>query len=180
VADVTLLEMVSAYATLANGGTYYPPRVITRIEDRQGNLLADFAPQGREALSASTAYTVVDMMRDVVDGGTGTAHPLEVRAPRARLLAGKTGTTQESADGWFVLMHPDLVVGAWTGFNDRRLTVPHLVVGAGRAQRAPRRGRFLAARSPGRTTPPSASTRGAGSSSRRVRPPGRPPPQPGL
>jgi penicillin-binding protein 1A len=120
VADVTLLEMVGAYATLANGGTYYRPRVITRIEDRQGNVLAEFAPQGREALSANTAYTVVDMMREVVDGGTGQRIRWKFGA-RNHDFSGKTGTTQESADGWFIMMHPDMVVGSWVGFNDRRV-----------------------------------------------------------
>jgi penicillin-binding protein 1A len=121
VADVTLLEMVAAYAAMANGGTYYRPNVITRIEDRQGNLLADFRPQGREAISANTAYTIVDMLRDAVgDGGTGARIRWKFGL-RNHDFSGKTGTTQESADGWFVMMHPDLVMGAWVGFNDRRV-----------------------------------------------------------
>lgn len=120
VADVTLLEMVAAYATLANGGTYYQPRVITRIEDRKGNLLAEFAPRGREAISASTAYTVVDMLREAIDNGTGGRINWKYGI-RNYDVAGKTGTTQEGADGWFILMHPDLVVGSWVGFNDRRV-----------------------------------------------------------
>lgn len=120
VADVTLQEMVGAYATLANGGTYYRPRVITRIEDRKGNVLAEFTPQGREALAANTSYTVVDMMRDVVDHGTGQRIRWKFGA-RNHDFSGKTGTTQESADGWFILMHPDLVMGSWVGFNDRRV-----------------------------------------------------------
>ncbi len=120
VSDVTLLEMVGAYSTLANGGVYNEPQLITRIEDRQGNVIARFEPVGREALSASTAYTVVDMMREVVDNGTGQRirWKFGVRGPD---FAGKTGTTQESADGWFMLMHPDLVAGAWVGWNDRRV-----------------------------------------------------------
>ncbi len=120
VSDVTLLEMVGAYATLANGGVYHEPQLITRIEDRQGNVIARFEPQGREALSASTAYTVVDMMREVVNNGTGNRirWKFGIDGPD---FAGKTGTTQESADGWFMLMHPDLVAGAWVGWNDRRV-----------------------------------------------------------
>jgi penicillin-binding protein 1A len=120
VADVTLLEMVAAYATLANGGTYYQPRVITRIEDRKGNVLAEFTPRGREAISANTAYTVVDMLREAVNDGTGGRIRWKFGV-RNHDVAGKTGTTQEGADGWFVLMHPDLVVGSWVGFNDRRV-----------------------------------------------------------
>jgi penicillin-binding protein 1A len=120
VSDVTLLEMVSAYATLADGGVYHEPQIITRIEDRQGNVIEEFQPQGREALSASTAYTVVDMMREVVDAGTGQRIRWKygLREPD---FAGKTGTTQESADGWFMLMNPNLVAGAWVGWNDRRV-----------------------------------------------------------
>jgi penicillin-binding protein 1A len=120
VSDVTLLEMVSAYATLADGGVYHEPQMITRIEDRQGNVIADFEPRGREALSASTAYTVVDMMREVIDAGTGSRIRWKYGLTEPD-FAGKTGTTQESADGWFMLMHPDLVAGAWVGWNDRRL-----------------------------------------------------------
>jgi penicillin-binding protein 1A len=120
VADVTLLEMVGAYATMANGGTYYEPRVITRIEDRQGNILADFRPQGREALSPNTAYTLVDMLREAIDNGTGARIRWKFGV-RNHDVAGKTGTTQEGADGWFILMHPDMVMGSWVGFNDRRV-----------------------------------------------------------
>ncbi len=120
VSDVTLLEMVTAYATLANDGVYHRARSITRIEDRQGNTIAELLPQGREALSASTAYTVVDMMRGVIDDGTGQRMRWKFGLNEYD-LAGKTGTTQESADGWFILMHPDLVVGAWVGWNDRRV-----------------------------------------------------------
>ena len=120
VSDVTLLEMVAAYSTLANGGLYHEPQFITRIEDRQGNVIANFEPQGREALSSSTAYTVVDMMREVVDNGTGSRirWKFGLREPD---FAGKTGTTQESADGWFILMNPNIVAGAWVGWNDRRV-----------------------------------------------------------
>lgn len=120
VADVTLLEMVAAYATLANGGTHYQPRVITRIQDRQGNVLAEFTPRGREAISASTAYTVTDMLREAIDNGTGGRIRWKFGL-RNYDLAGKTGTTQEGADGWFVMMHPDIVIGSWVGFNDRRV-----------------------------------------------------------
>jgi penicillin-binding protein 1A len=120
VADATLLEMTGAYAALANYGVHNAPSVITRIEDRQGNLLEEFRPQSREAVSPNTAFTVVDMMRDVVDGGTGTRIRWKFGL-REHDFSGKTGTTQESADGWFLLMHPDLVMGAWVGFNDRRI-----------------------------------------------------------
>ncbi len=118
--DVSLLEMTSAYATIASGGVYHPPVTVTHITDRDGNEVARFAPEPRTALDDDVAVNLLDMMRGVVDRGTGT----EVRrAFGARGdLAGKTGTTQDGADGWFLLMHPDLVTGAWVGFDDPRVT----------------------------------------------------------
>ena len=145
--DVSLLEMVAGYATVANYGVYHgptleeqrprdagiPPHIVLavdRIEDRYGNVIEDFTPIAREVLNPSTAYTVFDAMRSVVRAGTGRAlggyrgvGPLDV--------AGKTGTTQENADGWFVAMTPQLVVGSWTGFDDRRITYPSTSVGQG-------------------------------------------------
>ena len=119
--NVTLLEMTAAYGTLASGGLYHAPTAVTRIEDRYGNVLYQSTPAPEEALSEQTAYTMVDMLRGVIDYGTG----VRIRA-QYQLgdydLAGKTGTTQRSADGWFMLMHPELVTGAWVGFNDPRLT----------------------------------------------------------
>jgi penicillin-binding protein 1A len=110
--------MVGAYGTLAGGGIRRTPVIVTRIEDREGNVLAQFGPQQQRALPASTSYTVIDMMRDVVD--KGTAQRLRSMGVRGD-VAGKTGTTQESADGWFIAAHPDLVMGAWVGFDDQRL-----------------------------------------------------------
>jgi penicillin-binding protein 1A len=118
--DVTLLELASAYTTLANGGLLYEPTVVTRIEDRNGNVLYEAIPAAREALSEQTAYTMVDILRGSVQ--FGTAQRINSQFGLGQYdLAGKTGTTQESADGWFMMMHPDLVTGAWVGFNDRRV-----------------------------------------------------------
>ncbi|CAN5611900.1 transglycosylase domain-containing protein [soil metagenome] len=121
VADVTLLEMTAAYATMGGGGIYHEPQFVTRIEDRFGNVLATFEPQGREALNPSSAYTMVDMMRGTITAGTG-GRIRSVFGLSDHDLAGKTGTTQNSADGWFLMMHPDLAMGAWVGFNDRRIS----------------------------------------------------------
>ncbi len=119
---VTLKEMVSAYGTIANGGQYIAPSMITRITDREGNVLATFRPASPErALSATANETLLDVMRDVVDRGTGTA--IRTRYGIRADVAGKTGTTQDNADGWFILMHPQLVAGAWVGFNDSRVTL---------------------------------------------------------
>jgi len=119
---VTLREMISAYATIANGGGYLEPVLVTRIENRQGKVLAEFQPASAEpALSAQANYTLLDALRGVIDKGTGAAirNRYGIRAD----LAGKTGTTQDNTDGWFILMHPQLVAGAWVGFNDGRVTL---------------------------------------------------------
>jgi penicillin-binding protein 1A len=119
--NVTLLEMASAYATLANGGLHNEPVAITRIEDRYGNVLWESSTAPSEVLSKRTAYTVVDMMRGVIDYGTGQRIRTQFELGDYD-LAGKTGTTQESADTWFMLMHPNLVTGSWVGFDDQRIT----------------------------------------------------------
>ena len=119
---VTLKEMVSAYATIANGGDYIEPAWVTRIEDGQGRVLEEFAPAPSErALSRSVAYTLLDTLRTAVDRGTGIG--IRTRFGIRADVAGKTGTTQDNADGWFILMHPQLVAGAWVGFNDSRITL---------------------------------------------------------
>jgi penicillin-binding protein 1A len=119
--NVTLLEMATAYSTLANGGLYNEPVSVTRIEDRYGNVIWEAQPSPSEALNERTAYTVVDMMRGVIDYGTGQRIRTQFELGDYD-LAGKTGTTQQSADTWFMLMHPELVSGAWMGFDDQRVT----------------------------------------------------------
>ncbi len=117
---VTLKEMVTSYSTLANSGSYIEPILVTRIEDRNGKVLAQFEHKPPEqVMPAVTAHTLVDVMRGVVDRGTGTAirRSYGIRAD----VAGKTGTTQDNTDGWFILMHQQLVAGAWVGFNDNRI-----------------------------------------------------------
>ena len=145
--DVSLLEMVSAYSTIANYGVYHgptleedrptnsdvPPHIvlaIDRIEDRYGNVIADFTPVAREVLNPSTAYTTFDAMRAVVRAGTGRGLG-GFRGVGALDVAGKTGTTQGNGDGWFVAMTPELVVGSWTGFDDRRITYATTGIGQG-------------------------------------------------
>jgi penicillin-binding protein 1A len=114
---VTLREMVTAYAPIANGGRYMEPQLVLRIESRDGELLAQFQPPEPErALSRPTSLLLVDVMRGVVDEGTGAA--IRTRFGIQADVAGKTGTTQDNSDGWFILMHRQLVGGAWVGFND--------------------------------------------------------------
>ncbi|MFM9434951.1 penicillin-binding protein 1A [Janthinobacterium sp. CG_23.3] len=119
---VTLLEMVNAYASIAAQGEYRKPVFVTHITDRAGKTIASFAPQSSQrAMSAESAATLVDMMRGVVNRGTGTG--VRYRFGISGDVAGKTGTTQNNTDGWFILMHPNLVAGAWVGFNDARVTM---------------------------------------------------------
>ena len=121
--DVTLLEMATGYSTLANGGIRNDPIVVTRIEDKNGNVLYETLPAPKEAIDEETTAIVIDMMRGVVSQRYGTG--IRIRNQfglHGYDIAGKTGTTQEGADGWFMLMHPELVTGAWVGFNDRRVT----------------------------------------------------------
>jgi penicillin-binding protein 1A len=119
--SVTLLEMVSAYASIAGLGEYRQPLFVTRITDRDGRVVARFGVPARRGMSAASAITLVDMMRDVISQGTGQA--IKARFGIAADVAGKTGTTQKNTDGWFILMHPGLVAGAWVGFNDARVTM---------------------------------------------------------
>jgi penicillin-binding protein 1A len=118
---VTLLEMASAYATIAALGEYRAPVLVTRIADGQGKVLAEFAPRPEPALETRVAVQLIDMLRGAVDRGTGRGirdiHGI------AADVAGKTGTTQNNTDGWFILMHQQLVAGAWVGFNDPRVTL---------------------------------------------------------
>ena len=119
---VTLLEMVSAYSTIAAVGDYRKPVFIKRITDRNGKVVAEFGSQApQRAMTAASAVNLIDMMRGVINRGTGTA--VRYRFGITGDVAGKTGTTQNNADGWFIMMHPQLVAGAWVGFNDNRVTM---------------------------------------------------------
>jgi penicillin-binding protein 1A len=118
---VTLLEMGNAYATLASMGERHETLLITQISDRNGRVLDTFAPKSERVLDQALIEKLVDVMRGVVQTGTGTAVRTEfgVRGD----IAAKTGTTQNNTDGWFMLMSPKLVAGAWVGFNDQRVTI---------------------------------------------------------
>jgi len=119
---VTLKEMVAAYGTIANGGSYIEPVLVVRVEDRHGKTLHGIEPtQGDQALPRAHALTLVNVMRGVVDEGTGVA--IRQRYGIQADVAGKTGTTQDNSDGWFILMHPQLVAGAWVGYNDNHIAM---------------------------------------------------------
>lgn len=116
---VTLLEMVTAYSTISQQGQYHKPVMVKRITNRHGEVLAEFGGETRRAMGADSAVDLIDMMRGVVNRGTGTQ--VKTRFGVSGDIAGKTGTTQNNTDGWFILMHPNLVAGAWVGFNDSRV-----------------------------------------------------------
>jgi penicillin-binding protein 1A len=119
---VTLKEMVTAFSSIANSGNYIEPQIITAVEDRDHNVLDQFLPKSAErAMSNEAAMTLLDVMRGVIDSGTAVG--LKPRFGISGDLAGKTGTTQDNTDGWFIVMHPQLVAGAWVGFNDNRVTM---------------------------------------------------------
>lgn len=127
-AEASLLELVSAYTTFVNQGVHIEPVAITRIEDREGNILVEYFPEySQEAISPETAYLMIDMMRGVIRGGEGY-HGTGVRLRNVynvqQDVAGKTGTTQNSADNWFVGMMPHIVMGSWVGGEDRRIRFP--------------------------------------------------------
>ena len=119
-ADVSVYEMVAAYSTFANKGVYTEPQYILRIEDKNGAVLQDFVPRKVEAISEETAYLVLNLMKGVTLFGTGD----RLRGSKygfTNHIAGKTGTTQNNSDGWFMGITPDLVSGAWAGCEDRSI-----------------------------------------------------------
>lgn len=117
VGEVSPLEMTNAYGTIANEGIWVEPIAIIKIEDRNGNLIEEFIPETREVFSEDVAYVVSDMMEDVIDYGTASS----IRQYFHRPAAGKTGTTQNFGDAWFVGFTPQFVAGVWLGFDDARI-----------------------------------------------------------
>jgi len=115
--DVSLYEMVGAMATFANKGVHLKPIFITRIEDKNGNVLERFTPESNEAMSEETAYLMISLMKGVVESGTGVR--LRYKYGFRNPIAGKTGTTQNQSDGWFMGITPKLVTGVWVGAEDR-------------------------------------------------------------
>jgi penicillin-binding protein 1A len=129
VSDVSLYEMVGAFNTYSNKGVYVQPIFVTRIEDKKGNLLATFQPNQREALSEKTAYLMVNLLKGVVDGGT--AYRLRHTYNFTAEIGGKTGTTQNQSDGWFMGITPKLTGGVWVGGEDRSIHFDELALGSG-------------------------------------------------
>jgi len=115
--DVSLFEMVGAMSTFANKGVHLAPIFITDIEDKNGVLLESFMAEANEAMSEETAYLMTSLMKGVVESGTGKR--LRFKYGLYNPIAGKTGTTQNQSDGWFMGLTPDLVSGVWVGCEDR-------------------------------------------------------------
>ncbi|MEH6536944.1 MAG: transglycosylase domain-containing protein [Psychroserpens sp.] len=158
-ADISVYEMVAAYATFANKGVYNKPVMVTRIEDKNGTILYQFTPETKDVLSAEVAYTTVNLMQGVVQAGSGqrlthswatkvpvykeiiTGYPYEFTNP----IAGKTGTTQNQSDGWFMGMVPNLVTGVWVGAEDRSAHFSSITYGQGAAMALPIWGLYMKA-----------------------------------
>ena len=115
--DLKLIEMVGAMSTFANKGVYIKPMFITRIEDKNGNVIQRFSPEESEAMSEIAAYKTIELMKGVVQSGTGVR--LRSLYGFKNPIAGKTGTTQKNSDGYFMGITPDLTTGVWVGADDR-------------------------------------------------------------
>ncbi len=139
--DISVFEMVAANATFANKGTYIQPTFITRIEDKNGKVLEEFFPTTDEVMSEEKAYVMIQLMRGVVDGGTGGR--LRSRFNLMNEIAGKTGTTQNNADGWFMGLTPELVAGCWTGGEERSIHFNSTNEGQGASMALPIWGKFF-------------------------------------
>ncbi len=140
-ADLRLFEMVAAYNTFSNKGVYVEPFLVTRIEDNSGNLLGTFSPRKREAIGERTAYLMVNLLQGVVNEGTA----VRIRAlymPQGA-VAGKTGTTNDQADGWFMGMTPKITAGVWVGAEDRQVHFESLALGGGSNMALPIWGIFM-------------------------------------
>ncbi len=115
--DISVLEMVSAYTSFPNHGIRCAPLFVSRIEDNEGNVVGEFSPQVNEVISEESALKMITLMRGVVDGGTGSRMRFRygINAP----MGGKTGTTNDNSDGWFVGYTPSISFGAWVGGDER-------------------------------------------------------------
>jgi penicillin-binding protein 1A len=149
--DLSVYEMVAAYSTFANKGVYTKPVMITSIEDKNGTILYQFAPETKDVLSEEVAYVTINLLEGVTQGGSGTrlrhtsaldqavykeiitGYPYEFDNP----IAGKTGTTQNQSDGWFMGMVPNLVTGVWVGAEDRAAHFETITYGQGASMALP-------------------------------------------
>lgn len=160
VPEVNVFEMVGAYGTFANQGVYVKPVVVTRIEDKYGTVLYEYVPETKDVLSKDVSYAMVNLMEGVTQGGSGTrlrtvghnkwkpeydeiitGYPYQLTNP----IAGKTGTTQNQSDGWFMGMVPNLVTGVWVGGEERATHFKSIRYGQGAAMALPIWGLYMKA-----------------------------------
>ncbi|CAM3561026.1 transglycosylase domain-containing protein [Pontibacter korlensis] len=141
--DVTLFDMVGAYGTFVNGGTWVQPNFITRIEDKHGNVIAEFVPKTVEALSEETAYMMIHMLKAAAEPGGTAYYGLRFRNGLKNEIGAKTGTTQNYSDAWFMGVTPDLVCGTWVGGEDRSIHFRTIALGQGGKLAMPIYGSFM-------------------------------------
>lgn len=139
--DVSVGEMVGAYTVFANKGIRVEPLYVTRIEDAYGNTIANFTPQMSEVLTEDAAYKMLHMLKSVIDGGTGGR--IRFRYGLKAPMGGKTGTTQNNSDGWFMGFTPSLVSGCWVGGEDRSIHFDRLAEGQGASMALPIYGLYM-------------------------------------
>ncbi|WP_400192504.1 penicillin-binding protein 1A [Hymenobacter sp. B81] len=141
--DVSIYELAGAYSTFVNKGVWTSPMMVTRIEDKNGNVLREFVPQTKEALSEETAYLMTHMMRGAVEEKGGTSIILRGGFKFNFPIAAKTGTTNNYSDAWFMGMTPDLVCGTWVGGEDRSIHFRTGAYGQGSRSALPIYGIFM-------------------------------------
>jgi penicillin-binding protein 1A len=139
--DATVAEMVSAYTAFVNRGIRVQPVLVTHIDDKDGNALAHFSPQMAEVFSESTSYKMLSMLRAVIDGGTGSRVRFKYNVQGQ--IGGKTGTTQNNSDGWFMGLTPRLVAGVWVGGEERDIHFDYTNEGQGANMSLPIWARFM-------------------------------------
>ena len=140
-ADISVFDMVAAYNTFPSKGVYVEPIFVTRIEDSMGNVLGEFNNSKKEAISDYTAYLMANLMQGVVNSGTGIR--LRSKYGLKGEIAGKTGTTNDQSDGWFIGYTPSLTAGVWVGAEDRQVHFESLSLGGGSNMALPIWGIFM-------------------------------------
>jgi len=143
--NVSVFEMVNAYSTFANNGKHVKPRFLTRIEDKNGRVLADFPIEEKEVISPSVAYQMLFIMRGAVEDPWGTAQRLrgQYKLSDNNEIAAKTGTTSDYTDGWFMGMTPNLVTGVWVGGEDNHVHFTTMAYGQGARIAMPAWGTYM-------------------------------------
>ena len=139
--EIKVFDMVAAYNTFPSQGVYIAPYFVTRIEDDMGNVIGEFYPQKREAIGDHQAYLMANLMQGVVNSGTGVR--LKYKYKLRGEIAGKTGTTNKNADGWFIGYTPTLTAGGWVGAENQNIHFQSTSLGGGSNMALPIWGLFM-------------------------------------